>query len=418
MPLAAVDLGAVSGWMWVWIGVVTAIGLVWLRRHGELNRAGREPVLSAADAAGPPEALPALTVLVAAKDEEANIRRCVEGLLAQAYPRLEVVAVDDRSGDRTGAILDELAARDPRLRVVHVRELPPGWYGKHHAMHQGLRWAGGELLCFTDADCAYHDPALLAAAVRFAQRTGVEFLSVLPDLEAHTFWERVVQPPAGGLMVFWFPPRRVNDPRSRRAYANGAFMLMSRATHQRLGGHARALTLLNEDIALAEEAKRQGVRLHVMRGGGMYSVRMYAGLRQVWAGWSRNFYGVFRSVRRLLLSILFLSIFSLLPYATLIAAPLAGPAAGPLAAAAAFAILAQQSVLWRFYAFCRTPARWALTYPLGAALCAAMMVNAILRLARRGVWWRGTRYDGVTSAPSAAAPAAAGTSSAGRPTDP
>lgn len=383
----------VPSWPALWFWLLLLIGVVWLRRHAQLNWARREPLLSAADAAGDTP-LPRLTVLVAGKDEEANIGPCLTALLSQDYPDFEVVAVNDRSGDRTGAILDDLAAREPRLKALHVRELPAGWAGKNHALHLGVQHARGDLLCFTDADCRFHDPHLLAAAVGLARRAGIDLLSVLPTLEAHTFWERVVQPPAGAIMVFWFPPQKVNDPRSTRAYANGAFMLMSREAYNRLGGHAAVRTALNEDMHFARHAKQLGLRLRVIRGGGMYSVRMYVGLRQIWAGWSRIFYGCFGTWPRLIASALFLLVFSLSVPVSLIVSPLLGSVAPWIAGAAGFTLAAQQTVLWRFYRLSGLPGRWALTYPLGAALCVAMLGNAMTRAAGRQTKWRGTAYQG------------------------
>jgi chlorobactene glucosyltransferase len=387
-------LDFVTGWSWaaVWFWMLCLIALVWLRRHLQLNRAHLEPILSPRDADGPADALPTLTVLVAAKDEEANIGRCIESLLAQDYPRLQIVAANDRSGDRTGEILDGLAQRDPRLKVVHVRELPAGWAGKNNAMNQAVAHATGDVLLLTDADCTFHDRRTLHAAVRFAQRENVELLSVLPLLEAGTFWERVVQPPAGAVMVYWFPPQAVNNPASPTAYANGAFMLMTHDVYRRLGGHAEARQALNEDMHFACVAKRRGVRLRVIRGGGLYSVRMYVGLRQIWNGWTRIFYCCFGTLPRLIVSVLFLAIFSILPTLSLLLSPLAGSAAGGIALAAGAAVLAQQTVLWRFYRVSQTPSVWALTYPLGAAVCLAVTLNAMRRYAGATTNWRGTSY--------------------------
>ncbi|NIP78703.1 MAG: glycosyltransferase, partial [Gemmatimonadetes bacterium] len=100
----------------------------------------------------PPGPGPRVTVVVAARDEAGHIAPTVHSLLAQDYPDLEVVAVDDRSTDGTGRILDRLAARQPRLRVLHIDTLPPDWLGKNHALHRGAELASGELLLFTDAD--------------------------------------------------------------------------------------------------------------------------------------------------------------------------------------------------------------------------------------------------------------------------
>jgi len=392
VPPLALDLS------FLWWAFTAFVGLVWLLRHRAVSRGSRQYVLRPDEAGPPADELPPLTVLVAAKDEQDNISRCLEGLLAQNYPRLEVIAVNDRSTDRTGRILDEFAARDPRLRAVHVAHLPEGWFGKNHAMHVGMRQARGTYLCFTDADCTYESPQLLSAAVRFAMRESVDLLSVLPRLETHGFWECVVQPVAGAVMLYWFPPDAVNNPRAPQAYANGAFMLLPREAYDRLGGHERVRATLNEDIHLARRAKRLGLRLRVVRGEHLYRVRMYTGLREIWGGWSRIFYGCLGTFPRLLGSVVMLSLFSISPYMTLLLSP---RTARPVswAAVAAFTVLAQQSVLWRYYQIGGSGRLWALTYPLGAVLCLGMTLNAMRRLAGGAVTvWRGTAYRGGAQA--------------------
>lgn len=376
----------------VWFYLTLAFGLIWLRRHGDLNRGRAEPVLSP-DQPGPPtEQLPPLTVLIAGKDEEPNIERCVTGLMAQEYPKLQIVVVNDRSGDRTGEIIDRIAARDPRVQALHVRNLPAGWFGKNHAMHTGVQQARGDWLCFSDADCSYDSPALLKAAMRLALEQRVDFLSVLPRLEAGTFWERVVQPVAGAIMVFWFPPQKVNDARYPHAYANGAFMLLSRKAYDKLGGHEPVRATLNEDMHLARRAKASGVALRVIRGGDMYRVRMYTGFRQICRGWSRIFYGCLNTLPRLVGSVAMLSLFSVSPWITLM---FGAATVSPHWLVAGFvAVAAQQSVMWRFYQITQTKPVWALTYPLGAVICIGATLSAMLRVLGMSTTWRGTSYHG------------------------
>ena len=389
--MAALGYGFASSWITAWFCATLLIGLIWLRRHFDINRGRGEPVLSDM-AVAEDEDWPALTVLVAAKDEEANIATCLRGLLAQDYPRLQVVVIDDRSGDRTSVIIDEMAAADPRLTALHVEELPPGWFGKSHAMSVGVRQAAGELLCFTDADCTFDSPQLLCAAVGLVRKKQIDFLSVLPRLEARSFWEKVVQPVAGGIMVFWFPPQKVNDPTSSVAYANGAFMLLKREAYDAFGGHDAVRSALNEDMQMASLAKREGLRLGVLRGGDMYSVRMYSGLPQIWRGWTRIFVGCFGTLPRLLATALVLAVFSLSPYVSLVTSSLAGSAAWWMFGAAAFAIVAQQSVMMRFYHLTGIAPGLAPTYPLGALFCLGMMFNAMTRLGGGSITWRGTTY--------------------------
>ncbi len=425
MGLASATAGAplLSVWGWLWIILTALIGLVWLRRHLDVAAGLREKVLTEADAqsagltagAGRTDG-PPVTLVVAGKDEEANIGRCIDGLRAQDYPRLQIVLANDRSSDRTGAIMDAAAARDPRVTVVHVRELRAGWFGKNNAMREAIEHATGEWIAMTDADCAFDSPKLVQAAVNYALAERVDMLSVLPKLEAGTFWERVVQPVAGAVLVFWFPPRRVNDPARRTAYANGAFMMLSRRAYEAIGGHEPVKTQVNEDMHLARRIKEAGLRLRVVRSHRLYRVRMYTGLPQIWRGWSRIFYGCFGTLPRLLVSVVFLSLFSLSPYLTLALSPLAGGAWPWFAGASAAAIVAQQSVLWRFWKIQDLPPSWALTYPLGAAICLGMTFNALTKLGGlTRTTWRGTTYRGqVLDRPGPAELHATNTDAAGR----
>ncbi len=146
---------------------------------------------------------------------------------------------------------------------------------------------------------------------------------------------------------------------------------------------------------MARRVKAAGLRLRVIRGGDMYRVRMYTGFKQIWRGWTRIFYGCFGTLPRLLGSVVLLSLFSISPYVTLIMSTLAGNHAAQLTMAAGFAIISQQSVLWPFYRISGVAAPLALTYPVGAAVCLGMTLNAIRRACGSAVTtWRGTTYTG------------------------
>jgi chlorobactene glucosyltransferase len=394
------------GW-WIWIGLLAAVALVWLSRHAEVSRARREQrPLDEATYDGPPADPPMVSVLIAAKDEEAVIETAVRTMLAQDYPRFELIVVNDRSTDRTAEILDRLASEagpDGRLRVVHVRQLAEGWFGKNNAMREGVSRARGEWLCFSDADCRQISRRTLSIAVRHAIENRIDFLSVLPVLEMRTFWEKIIQPVCGAVMVFWFHPKRVNDPTRRAAYANGAFMLMNRATYDAIGGHEAVRTEVNEDMHMARLCKEQGRHLFVVQNDNLYSVRMYTGLRQIWRGWSRIFYGCFGTFRRLAVSMAFLLATNVFPYASallawMVTAAKGWSASGPWAAVAVAATVTavlQISVIARFYRLSRVDPWLAPTFVIGAVFCIGMLASAMRRLGGRAqTVWRGTVYQG------------------------
>lgn len=408
-----------SGFFIAWLCVLAVVILVWLTRHLEISRARRtQRMLSSRSYGGPPTPAPRVSVLVAAKDEEDNIETCVRTFLGQDYPDFELIVIDDRSDDATPAILRRLRAEHPdALRVVTVSQLREGWFGKNNAMREGVAVATGDWLCFADADCRQTSPSTLSMAMSEAAANDTGFLSVLPVLETKSFWERLIQPVCAAVMIFWYHPDRVNDPKRSSAYANGAFMLLKREVYESLGGHERVRTEVNEDMHLARLAKQNGHRLRVIQNDDLYVTRMYATLGQTWHGWSRIFYGCLGTLRRLLLAMLLLTSFSLLPWISLVAGLIwstgtDGAAARPwiwVSVLAGLAVLLEQSVMFRFYRLVRAGPVWSLGYVVGASICWFMLANAISKLrGRTGTTWRGTTYRGdqvetVSSTPTPAA---------------
>lgn len=393
MPLAMI----------IWLGLCGLVGLTWALRHGTLNRAARGNRRLTPDCHPPLGAdAPRLTVLVAAKDEQANIETCVRTLVDQDYPNYTIVAVNDRSDDRTGEILDRLQGEFPgKVRAVHVRQLPEGWYGKNNAMRRGVEVADGEWFCFVDADCRQTCRSTLSVAMQEALAGGIDFLSILPLLETKSFWERVIQPVCAAILVIWFNPEKVNDPKSKAAYANGAFMMMNRATYDAIGGHASVRTELNEDMHMALLTKRRGRRLFVVENEGLYLTRMYASFGEAWRGWSRIFFGCFKTFRRLAATFLVVSIVSVLPFVSLVVAIVGyalsqGQATRHWTIAlivTSLVVAVLESVIYRFMKVVRA-APWAwLTYPIGAVLGSGMLVVALRKLMKSGATtWRGTTY--------------------------
>lgn len=390
------------GWM-LCMGLMAAVCLVWLSRHIELNVAQRDQIPLASDSFdGPPANAPRLSVIVAAKDEEANIESCVRSMLSQSYPNFELIVVNDRSADRTPAILDGIAAEDDRLRVIHVTRLRDGWFGKNNAMREGVALAGGEWLCFADADCTQTSDRTLSMAMRLVAEQRIDFLSVLPVLETRSLWERIIQPVCGAIMVFWFHPKRVNNPQSRAAYANGAFMLMHRKAYEAIGGHEAVRTQVNEDMHMARMAKREGLRLFVVQNRDLYKTRMYDSLKSIWNGWSRIFYGCFGTYRQLALSFLILLLVSVSPWVfalvswSAIALGAGSPAWWWIAVLSTAAVVASQSVIWRYYRMTGANPWLAPTYIIGAVFGLGMLLNAVLKVnGRTTTTWRGTTYRGL-----------------------
>jgi len=391
---------------WVLYILTVGVAAMWVGRLFVLSLFDKFlPPLSPSEPNESSGDLPSMSMIVAAKDEAANIETCVRSLTKQEYPGLEVICVDDRSDDATPQILDRLARELDGFRYLRIKELPDGWFGKNHAMHHAVADATGEWLCFTDADCEFLSPHVLTTALEKARDLDADFLSILPSHKAESFWERVIQPACSAVMMLWFNPMSVN--RGKVAYANGAFMLMKRSCYDAFGGHAAVRTELNEDIAFARRARDAGQNLQVQVGRGLYTVRMYSDVRQMWRGWTRIFVGSFPNAFRILLALFVIGYFSVFPWLVAAGALLAGQTlvwqAPSLLAIALVSLVFQIAAMSVFYRLSAVPMRFGLVYPLGGLVACGTLINALYCALGGGrVKWRGTTYrDGAVESKSA-----------------
>jgi len=229
-----------------------------------------------------------ISAVVPARNEEANIARAVESLAAQ--PEIaEIIVVNDQSTDRTAAILKELAAKIPQLRVVQGSMLPAGWTGKNFAIAQGVAQARGEWLLFTDADVE-NLPGSAARALADAEISGAALVSYSPEQETHTWWERAVIPFIFCRLATHFSYARASDPTLPDAAANGQYLLIRRDAYESIGGHAAVCGEVVEDVALAKRAKQAGHRIFFSAGQGIARTRMYRSHCEMWEGWTKNLY--------------------------------------------------------------------------------------------------------------------------------
>jgi chlorobactene glucosyltransferase len=348
-----------------------------------------------------------VSVIVPARDEAHNIARCVASLGASAYPDFELIVVDDRSADGTGALARGAGpGRARSLRVIDGAELPAGWFGKQWACWQGVQAASGELLLFTDADTV-HAPELLARAVAGLERERADCLTVIGRQIMESFWERLVQPQVFTLLAVRYPrmgerplPRR----RWRSAIANGQYLLFERAAYERLGGHATVRYEAAEDLRLAQRLVREGGRLVIRRDYDGLGTRMYRGLREIVAGWSKNMIPAglqtvhpwlrpFTPLAMLLSGVLawllppLVLLGALAAAATGAASPAVGDALVWAAAATALLVSFWAAVAHRVGA----PAWMGALYPIGAAVALGILLKSWV--GRRRVRWKGRAYD-------------------------
>lgn len=348
-----------------------------------------------------PVQTPLISICVPARNEERNIRACIESILAQDYPDFEVIVLDDRSTDATPDILRKLSSQNNRLKVVHGSELPAGWAGKPHALFQAASAARGEWLCFVDAD-TFLSPEALSACYAQALDTQADMFTIMTFQILGSFWEKVLMPIVMTALSVGFSPRRVNDPRHRDAIANGQFILIRRSVYDAIGGHESVKDQIVEDKAISEQVKWNGYRLIVADGRSLARTRMYTSLSEMWEGWTKNIYLGLSDRSSLLLLGAFGAVLALIAALVLLPWPMLGllwyrQGGGWLA----LMVIAESIVLWAAVIYVRARVAsgmgvspwYALTLPLGAAIFAGMMFASTWRvLSGQGVRWKGRVY--------------------------
>ena len=349
----------------------------------------------------PPANAPLISVCIPARNEERNIRACVEAILGQDYPNFNVIVLEDRSTDATGEILGSLAAQNDKLKIINGSDLPKGWAGKPHALFQASAAAHGEWLCFVDAD-TFLSSTTLSSCYAKAIETHADMFTIMTFQIMGSFWEKVVMPLVMTALSVGFSPRKVNDPNSKDAIANGQFILIKRSVYDAIGGHKSVKDQIVEDKAIAEQVKWNGYRLIVANGYSVAKTRMYTSLPEMWEGWTKNIYLGLSDRPSLMLLGAFGAFILLVAALVLPLWPLFGVYwylhdGGWFA----LAVIAKSLILWTVIIYARARvamgmgiSRWyAFTLPLGSAVFATMMfISAWKVISGKGVNWKGRIY--------------------------
>jgi glycosyltransferase involved in cell wall biosynthesis len=349
----------------------------------------RVPVLAdlpqPADSAG----MPLLSVVIPARNEEASVRACLESLLAQDYASLEIIAVDDRSTDATGAILDEVAAASGgRLAVIHICEVPDGWLGKCNALAVGAAKATGEFILFTDGDVVY-EPTALGRAMVHVVAENADMLVVMPDMITHSTGERIIILGFAQAFFMAYEPWKAMDRRSPAYIGAGAFNLVRRSLYARCGGHRFLRLQVIDDVGLGKIIKHAGGIVRVVVGRGMVHVRWQDSLAGTIRGLEKNgFAAMGYSAARALAAICVFLFASLWPWAGMFVGP---PWARIMCAVVALVI--QPSIGVAGTRLARMHWGLAFTLPLGSALIGwAMLRSTVVTLHQGGIRWRDHFY--------------------------
>lgn len=395
-----------AGWAW--------LALQWRLHRAEVANLAAEPE-NARQPAELDGQLPRLTVVVPACNEQEKIEATLRSLLASQGVRPHILAVDDRSTDATGAIMNRVAeqaaeqvaeqaanraaleqkdcARDlaHRLQVLHIRELPAGWLGKPHALATAAALAETEWILFIDGDVEFA-PEALARALRYAERERADHLVILPEWIANSRAEVALQGAMHALSSWGLRLWKIADPCARDFLGVGAFNLMRRSSYEALGGFGALRMEVLEDLRMGWRVKRAGMRQRVAYG-------QSSDLSLVRVRWANGAWGVVRNLEK--------NIFALyryrLPVALMACLGMALQAVWPLLAiglggwtrvAGILVYVAITGVYAAARPMTRVSPWYAPLFPLASGLFLIAMARSVaLTLARGGVKWRGTLYS-------------------------
>jgi chlorobactene glucosyltransferase len=356
------------------------LSLILLFNHLTIPRLGDFPLA---------QQWPRVSVLVPARNEEANIRACIESLLQQEYPNFEVLVLDDHSSDQTRPILEGMMHREPRLQVLQGEPLPAGWLGKHWADHQLAQKATADLLLFTDADTR-HEPNTLRDSVSALMAQRVDLLTVFPRQDMLTWGERLTVPILSFSILCFFPlllAKKLRLP--ALSVTIGQFMLFRRQAFDAIGGYEAVRGDVVDDVMLGRRIVANGFAWLLADGTRHVSCRMYQDFASAWAGFTKNLFALF-DYRILLYSIgwFWIGVSFLLPPLVLLS-PVLGPFLNFPMDMAIIAVLQALVIFALVHHRSRLPVYLVLLYPSNVLMFVLLAIRSLIHTLLGQSSWKG-----------------------------
>jgi glycosyltransferase involved in cell wall biosynthesis len=335
----------------------------------------------------PARACPPLSVITAARNESRRIEVALTSLLRLDYPALEIIVVNDRSTDETGAILERLARQDSRLTIKHVSELPEGWLGKNHALYLGAAEASGTLLLFTDADVVF-EPSTLRRAAALMEQDTLDHLAAVPDVRVPGIALNSFVAAFGIFFSLYARPWKARDPHSRFHIGIGAFNLIRADVYHAIGTHRAIAMRPDDDMKLGKLVKKRGFRQDAVYGRDLITVEWYASIGELVDGLMKNaFAGVNYSLLAVTGSTAALFLTDVWPFLALVATH------GVTRALNGVSVALIVLIFWTGAHHGGPRLRYVLAFPAAALLFAYIMWrSALIAVIRGSVTWRGTAY--------------------------
>jgi glycosyltransferase involved in cell wall biosynthesis len=333
---------------------------------------------------------PRVSIIVPARNEEESIEQSLHALLTLDYDNYEAIAVNDRSTDSTGEIMEKVAATPAsrgRLRVIHHRELPPGWLGKTHAMWTATNEASGEWLLFTDADVLFKPDSLRRAMV-YAESERADHVVLFPRMIMKRPGERMMIAFFQTMFVFGHRPWKVADPKTKDHMGVGAFNLVRRSTYEAVGTYEALRMEVLDDMKLGKVVKSGGFAQRNVFGEDLVSIRWARGAMGVVNNLTKNFFAILSfQWWRTIISAIGMAFLNLMPFAGVFLAH--GWARLPFAIALLSMFLIYLGMSWRS----GVPAYYFALHPVSSVLFIYTLLRSMSHtLWNDGIVWRGTRY--------------------------
>ena len=368
----------VLGWLLfaIWVGI-SGVPTVWMIGRSLKRQSDRLP---------DPASWPRVSVVVPARDEGHKIEAGLKSLLASDYPDFEIIAIDDRSRDETGAIMDRLAEGQSRLRVIHITDLPEGWLGKNHALQVGTQQATGEWLLFTDGDVV-HASQTLRRTMRFVVANEIDHLAMFPEFVAEGLFETAFVTGFGVIFAAGTQPYLIPT-RWPRAYCGvGAYNLVRRSALDRASGFEPIKLDILDDVKLGKLLKRTGSRGSVLRAAEGLSIRWQSSAWACITGLEKN---AFASANYSVVQLLWICGGTTFVFCgPVVGAILAGDGRAGFVAAAILSHLLYGLTASMFgHSFWLFP----MLMPSGLAFVFAFLRSGWITLRQGGVRWRDTFY--------------------------
>jgi glycosyltransferase involved in cell wall biosynthesis len=329
-----------------------------------------------------------VSVIIPARNEERNVEEALQSVLQQDYRGMEVIVVDDRSTDRTAEILNRVARVNPAIRVVHLKELPPGWLGKNYALSRGAQEASGDLLLFTDADVVMH-PSALSRAVGYMLEHRLDHLAIAPDVKMPGILLQMFVGAFGIFFSLYARPWKAKDPQSTWCIGIGAFNLVRTDVYRAVGTHKRIAMRPDDDIKLGKLIKKHGYRQEFLFGIQMMRVEWYPSVGALVDGLMKNaFAGMDYRVWAIVGASIAQFHLNVWPFLALV---LSRGAAWALNAVVVGMILA---VCWQTRRFLSVVPWHGIGFPIATLLFIYIMWRSMLTAhLHGGIAWRGTHYS-------------------------